>query len=139
MFFIKTGNADTFLSQLQQLNELIKQEWVNKGNRSDDFQSHGSKIILILDNASFHKRQDVLSQVSKELTNFRLDFLPTYSPDYNIIELVWHSCNEYIAHHLFQSVDELKLLLDRLLNQGGLVITWHRKIKNKGNNHHVAA
>ena len=127
-FFIKKGNADTFLEQLQQFNELIKQEWVNKGNRSEDFQLHGPRIILILDNASFHKRQDILSLLSKELTNFRLDFLPAYSPDYNIIELVWHSCKEYIAHRLFQSVDELKLLLDRLLNQGELVIKWHRNM-----------
>ena len=134
-FFIKKGNADTFLSQLQHFNELIKQEWVNKGNRSLDFQSHGPKIILILDNASFPKRQDILIQVSKELPHFRLDFLPTYSPDYNIIELVWHSCKEYIAHRLFQSVDELNLLLDKLLNQGELAIKWHRHIKNKGNNH----
>jgi len=138
-FFIKKGNADIFLEQLQQFNELIKQEWVNKGNRAEDFQSDGPVIILILDNASFHKRQDILSRVSKELPNFRLDFLPAYSPDYNIIELVWHSCKEYIAHRLFQSVDELKQQLDRLLNQGELVIKWHRKIKNKGNNHYIAA
>ena len=39
-FFIEKGNADIFLEQLQQFNELIKQEWVNKGNRSVDFQSH---------------------------------------------------------------------------------------------------
>ena len=138
-FFIKKGNADIFLEQLQQFNELIKQEWVNKGNCSEAFHSHGPRIILILDNASFHKRQDILSKVSKEFPNFRLDFLPAYSPDYNIIELVWHSCKEYIAHRLFHSVDELKLLLDRLLNQGELVIKWHRKIRNKGNKHHVAA
>ena len=31
-FFLKKGNADIFLEQLQQFNELIKQEWVNKGN-----------------------------------------------------------------------------------------------------------
>jgi len=30
-------------------------------------------------------------------------------------------------------VDELKVLLERLLNQGGLIIKWQRKIKNKGN------
>ena len=64
------------MEQLQQFNELIKQEWVNKGNRSEDFQSHGPRIILILDNASFHKRQDILSRLSQELPNFRLDFLP---------------------------------------------------------------
>ena len=126
------------MEQLKQFNELIKQEWVNKGNQCEDFQSHGSKITLILHNASFHKRQDILNRLSQELPNFRLDFLPVYSPDYNIIELVWHSCKEYIAHCLFQSIAELKLLLDRLLNQGELVIKWHRNIKNKGNNHYIA-
>ncbi len=138
-FFIKKGNADTFLEQLQQFNEFIKQEWVNTCYCSIDFQSKEPRIILILDNASFHKRQDISSKISQELPNFRLDFLPAYSPDYNIIELVWHSCKEYIAHRLFQSVDELKLLLDKLLNQGELVIKWHRQTKNKANNYHVAA
>ena len=95
--------------------------------------------VCYTDNASFHKRGDILSRLSKQVTNFRLDFLPAYSPDYNIIELVWHSCKEYIAHRLFRSVDELKVLLDRLLNQGELVIKWQRKLKNKGNHHHIAA
>ncbi|HEY9657470.1 MAG TPA: IS630 family transposase, partial [Allocoleopsis sp.] len=52
---------------------------------------------------------------------------------YNLIELVWHSCKEYIAHRLFKSVDELRDLLKKLLNDGELVIKWGRKIKNKGN------
>ncbi|MBD2534230.1 IS630 family transposase, partial [Nostoc flagelliforme FACHB-838] len=56
-----------------------------------------------------------------------------------IIELVWHSCKEYIAHRLFKSLDELKSLLDNLLNQGELAIKWHRKIKNKGNFSYIAA
>ena len=137
-FFIEKGNADVFLEQLQQFNELLKQEWVTKGNRSVDFQSHGPRIILILDNASFHKRKDILAKIAQELPNFVLEFLPAYSPDYNIIELVWYSCKEYIAHRLFQSVDELKFLLNKLLNQGELVINWHRQIKNKGNSSYVA-
>ncbi|HEY9726014.1 MAG TPA: IS630 family transposase, partial [Chroococcales cyanobacterium] len=33
---------------------------------------------------------------------------------------------------LFQSVAELETLLERLLNQGELVIKWQRKIKYKG-------
>jgi len=32
-----------------------------------------------------------------------------------------------------KSVDEQKYLLDKLLNQGRLVINWHRQIQNKGN------
>ena len=62
-----------------------------------------------------------------------LEFLSAYSPDYNVIELVWHSAKEYIAHRLFKSVEELSELLHRLLNEGEMVIKWERKIKNKGN------
>jgi hypothetical protein len=47
--------------------------------------------------------------------------------------LVWHSAKEYIAHRLFESVPELEELLNKLLNEGGLIIKWERKIKNKGN------
>jgi hypothetical protein len=35
-------------------------------------------------------------------------------------------------HRIFQSVEQLKNLLDRLLNQGELMIKWYRKVKNKG-------
>jgi len=114
-FFIKKGNADTFYEQLQQLNDFVKKEWVEKGNPTDYFKDKGPKIVIILDNASYHKRLDIQEKISKELPNIILEFLPPYSPDLNIIELVWHSCKEYIAHRLFQSVDELESLLKRLL------------------------
>ena len=134
-FFIKRGNADTFYEQLQQLNEFLKNEWVSQGNQAKDFQTKGPKVIIILDNASYHKRLEIRDRIAQELPNIVLEFLPAYSPDFNIIELVWHSCKEYIAHRLFKSVDELRNLLERLLNQSELVIKWHRKIRNKGNNY----
>jgi transposase len=136
-FFIKKGNGDTFYEQLNQFHELLKKEWVNQGNCEKDFREQGSKIIVILDNASYHKRLDIRDRIAQELPNIILEFLPAYSPDFNIIELVWHSCKEYIAHRLFQSVEELEELVERLLNQGELTIKWQRKLKNKGN-HHVA-
>lgn len=132
-FFIKKGDADTFYEQLKLLNDFGKNEWVDKGNSPSDFKDKGPKIVIVLDNASYHKRQDIRDKIAQELANIILEFLPPYSPDMNIIELVWHSCKEYIAHRLFQSVDELKSLLQRLLNEGELVIKWQRKIKNKGN------
>lgn len=134
-FFIKQGNADTFYEQVQQLHEFVKNEWVAQGNLAEHFERIGPKIIIILDNASYHKRLDIREQITKKLPNIVLEFLPAYSPDFNLIELVWHSCKEYIAHRLFKSVEELKTLLERLLNQDELVINWHRKVKNKGNNH----
>jgi transposase len=60
-----------------------------------------------------------------------LEFLPAYSPDYNLIELVWHSAKEYIAHRLFKSVEELSELLHRLLNEGEMVIKWIETSKIK--------
>jgi transposase len=67
------------------------------------------------------------------MPNLIIEFLPEYSPDYNLIELVWHSAKEFIANRLFKSIEELEELLNRLLNQGELVINWGRKLKNKGN------
>ena len=91
---------------------------------AEDFQELGSKILIVLDNASFHKRKDILGQIETEMPNIRLEFLPPYSPDFNLIELVWHSAKEYIAHRLFESVEQLEDLLNNLLNEGQLIINW---------------
>lgn len=132
-FVIKKGNADVFYEQLKLLNDFLLQEWIEQGNKTESFQDCSAKIVIILDNASFHKRKDVLEKVEAEMPNIILEFLPAYSPDYNLIELVWHSAKEYIAHKLFESVEQLECLLNKLLNEGGLIIKWERKIKNKGN------
>lgn len=132
-FVIKKGNADVFYEQLKFLNDFLIQEWIEQGNKIETFNKDSAKIIIILDNASFHKRKDVLARIETEMPNIILEFLPPYSPDYNLIELVWHSVKEYIAHRLFESVSQLEELLKNLLNEGGLIIKWERKIKNKGN------
>ena len=105
---------------------------MSKGIDGKTFVEKGPKIIIILDNASYHKKQTTLAEIEKKIPNIQLYFLPVYSPDFNLVELVWHSTKEYIAHRLFQSVEQLRELLDRLLNQGELIIKWHRKVKNKG-------
>ncbi len=74
-----------------------------------------------------------MEEIEKNLPRIQMYFLPAYSPDLNLIELIWHSAKEYIAHRLFSSVEELRNLLDRLLNHGELIIKWQRKLKNKGN------
>ncbi|MFB2835831.1 transposase, partial [Floridanema evergladense] len=74
-----------------------------------------------------------LQKIAAEMPNIHLEFLPKYSPDYNLIELVWHSAKEFIAHRLFKSIEKLEYLLHKLLNEGELIIKWGRKLKNKGN------
>ena len=133
-FFIEKGNADVFYEQVEKLHEFVKNEWIAQGNLAEQFQEDGPKIVIVLDNASYHKRSDIRERIAKELPKVVLEFLPAYSPDLNLIELVWHSCKEYIAHRLFTSVQELKDVLERLLNHGELIIKWQRRVKNKGNN-----
>ncbi len=96
-FMIKKGNSETFHEQLKKLHEEIRQEWINLGNLPEDFPEKKPKMIIILDNASYHKKKDVIEQVEKELPNIRLEFLPAYSPDYHLIELLWHSAKESVA------------------------------------------
>lgn len=118
---------------MEQFNQFVKLEWIEQGNQESDFQAFGPKILIILDNASYHKKKEIWEKIENNLPNIQLYFLPAYSPDYNLIELVWHSAKEYIAHRLFKSIFDLQELLNRLLNQGELIIKWHRKVKNKGN------
>jgi transposase len=60
---------------------------MSQGNNIEDFNELSAKIVIILDNASFHKRKDILDKIEAEMPNFILEFLPAYSPDYNLIEL----------------------------------------------------
>lgn len=132
-YFIDKGNSTSFYEQIKKLHAFVKEEWINQGNLEDKFTSSEVKILIILDNASYHKKKDILEKIEQEMPNIQLDFLPPYSPDFNLAELVWHSVKEYIAHRLFKSVPDLQELLDRLLNNAELIIKWGRKIKNKGN------
>ncbi|HEY9829447.1 MAG TPA: IS630 family transposase, partial [Stenomitos sp.] len=132
-YFIERGNSESFYEQLEQLNKFVKEEWVEQGNEAEEFEKKGPKILMILDNASYHKKKTTLEKIEKNFPNIQLYFLPAYSPDLNLVELVWHSTKEYIAHRLLKSVEDLRELLDKLLNQGELIIQWRRKVKNKGN------
>jgi hypothetical protein len=58
-FIIKKGNADGFYEQLKSLNNFLLQEWIEQGNPIEKFKDGSAKIVIILDNASFHKRKDV--------------------------------------------------------------------------------
>ncbi|MCC5640230.1 IS630 family transposase, partial [Nostoc sp. CHAB 5844] len=130
--FLDKGNADNFYKVLKIFYEEIVCEWVEAGNQAKDFAEKGAKIVLILDHASFPKKAEYINKIAAEMPNIHLESLPEYSPDYNLIELVWHSTKEYIANRLFKSIEELEYLLHQLLNEGELIIKWGRKLKNKG-------
>jgi hypothetical protein len=84
-YFIDKGTGDIFYEQLKQLNEFVKSEWIQQGNEEPDFKERGPKILIIIDNASYHKKKEILGKIENTLPNIQLYFLPPYSPDYNPI------------------------------------------------------
>ena len=131
--FLSKGNGEGFYEVLKQFYQDCKYKWAGEDKNVDDFEKEGPKILIILDNASIHKKKEIVKKIQEEMPNIVLEFLPEYSPDYNLIELVWHSAKEFISNRLFSSIEELESLLNKLLNEEGLVIKWDRKLKNKGN------
>ena len=131
--FIPSGNYANFYAVLKNFYGDLRAEWILQGNLAEDFEDKGCKFVIILDNASFHKKAETLQKIASEMPNLIIEFLPKYSPDYNLVELVWHSTKEYVANRLFESIEKLEALLHKLLNEGGLIMKWNRKIKNKGN------
>lgn len=105
--FLEKGNADNFYNVLRIFYQELIYEWVEAGNQAENFAEKGAKIVIILDNASFHNKEEYINKIETEMPNIKWEFLPEYSPDYNLIELVWHSAKEYVANRLFESIEEV--------------------------------
>lgn len=60
--------------------------------------------VIVMDNASFHKRQDMITAIND--AGCILEFLPPYSPDLNPIEHKWAQAKAIRKQHRC-SVDEL--------------------------------
>jgi len=116
--FLSKSNSNSFYKVLKLFYQDLISEWVEAGNNREGFTEKWFKIVIILDKVSLHKKQDYIQKITTQIPNSHLEYLPKYSPDYNLIELVWHSAKEYIANRLFKSVEELEVLLHKLLNEG---------------------
>lgn len=55
---IDKSNADNFYKVLKLFYQELVNEWVDAGNQAQDFAEKGAKIVIILDNASFHKKAE---------------------------------------------------------------------------------
>ena len=86
--FDSTINSDVFYSWLTQ--DLLPK--VPKG------------AILVMDNATFHKRHDMIQAIQDN--GCSLEFLPPYSPDLNPIEKKWAQAKAIRKRHRC-CVDEL--------------------------------
>lgn len=96
MFELPYCNSDMF--QLF-LNELAMQ---NK----NEFK------IIILDNGYFHHARTL-----PIADNIALLFLPTYSPELNHAERVWHFIKQELAMHAFKSLEEINQRLSHIIQK----------------------
>ena len=67
-------NADTYLVFLEQIARRY----------------YPQQVILIQDNASYHKKEDVWKWFSKNRNWLEVKNLPPYSPGFNAAERIWH-------------------------------------------------
>jgi hypothetical protein len=87
--FVNKGNSNNFHKVLKIFYKELINEWVEAGNQASQFTKKGAKIVIVLDNASFHKKEEYLKKIETEMPNLYLEFLPEYSPDYNLIGLAF--------------------------------------------------
>ena len=91
-------DSDVFIAYLEL---LIKEKF------------NGTKILLILDNASPHKSKKVKKWLKENKNKIKLLFLPPYSPDLNPKEIIWKDIREKKTHNTyFESITALTKSLD---------------------------
>lgn len=63
--------------------------------------STGRKVIVISDNAKYHRARVHLPWREQQATTFALDYLPPYSPELNPIERVWKLTRRLCLHNRY--------------------------------------
>ena len=74
--FISKGSSDNFYKFLKIFYQELIYKWVEAGNQASDFGKKGAIIVIILDNASFNKKEEYLKKIETEMPNLYLEFLP---------------------------------------------------------------
>jgi transposase len=64
-------------------------------------QWQDAPLVLVLDNASYHKGADLRHWLRDHADRVQVLWLPTYSPKLNLIERVWRFLKTRLACHRF--------------------------------------
>jgi hypothetical protein len=62
-YFIKKGESKIFYKQIINLYKSVRTEWVEQGNIESAFAELGVTILTILNNASYHKKKEILQKI----------------------------------------------------------------------------
>jgi transposase len=72
-------------------------------------------MVVVLDNARYHRAEALHSWLKEHSEKFRLDFLPPYSPELNVLERVWKLTRRLCTHNRYFPV--LEELLQTVCHQ----------------------
>ena len=107
MFFHRyydRGNTDNMIDFVQNLYEEF------------------NKVLLIMDNASYHKSKNLIKDLEKYGNSIRIIYLPVYSPDLNPVEMVWKELKKYIANGMYRRVNDMTRVMDDMLYDGTVIM-----------------
>ncbi len=75
-------------------------------------------LVIVLDNASYHKSAALRHWAERQGDHITLFYLPTYSPQLNLIERVWRWLKSKVAcHRLWDDLHGLQDLVDDILTK----------------------
>ena len=92
-------NSETFISFLREMLEIYP------------------KLLIVLDNASYHTSQAVEKEVEASQGALKLVFLPKYTPQLNPIEQQWNVLKRLLSGRYYESVEELKEAIESIVSQ----------------------
>jgi transposase len=91
---------------------------------------NSGNVVLILDNAKFHKSSYVFATASR--LNITLLFLPPYSPDLNPIELVWKDLKRWVNTYYYScyALEFIEYEFYYLVSKGNYTRYWINKFRD---------
>ena len=85
------------------------------------YEAYG-KIVLIMDNASYHKSKELMENLKKFGGAVRMIYLPPYSPDLNPVKMVWKELKKYIANGIYKRTEDMAGAMDEMIRTGTVML-----------------
>jgi transposase len=77
-------------------------------------RQESQRVVVISDNARYHHAKMHKAWIEAQTPDFRLDYLPPYSPDLNPVERVWKLTRKLCLHdQYFATLDSVILAVEK--------------------------
>lgn len=124
-FHAKRFNILGFINKKGDLHSYLREKSVKSDTVVEVFEEFSKQLkkptVVVLDNASFHKSKIFKENIAKwSNRGLTLLYLPPYSPELNIIEILWR----FIKYHwmemsAYQSYTNMKEYVQKILKEYG--------------------